>query len=204
MLHELPISEELGQKYSGLLMIRKYLYGMSSKGFRRYLHHPSVKHQIDVNRIMKDWPKITPKSIEACNLALEAGKTVILSSYLAIVNEIDTLLKAKGVQTFQLTGRTADKQAVLAGFKRAKSPAVVILSPVGERDLDLPDTDLLIICDTVNTTKTIYQKMKRSRGGRVVFLVYADTSETGKLHRLFDNIMQRYPWSTRLGNVSMD
>ncbi|MFX1342186.1 MAG: DEAD/DEAH box helicase family protein [Promethearchaeota archaeon] len=204
ILHKLPISEELGQKYSGLLMIRKYLYGMSSNGFRRYLHHPTVKPQIDVNRMMQDWPKVTPKSIEACNLALETGKTVILSSYLAIVNEIDTLLKVKGVQTFQLTGRTADKQAVLAEFKRAKSPAVVILSPVGERDLDLPDTDLLIICDTVNTTKTIYQKMKRSRGGRVVFLVYADTSETGKLHRLFDNIMQRYPWSTQLGNVSMD
>ena len=204
MLHELPIPDELGEKYSGLLMIRKYLFGMSAKSFRRYLHHPTIKHQIDVNRMMQDWPKITPKSLEACDLALKAGKTVILSSYLAIVNEIDTLLKAKGVQTFQLTGRTADKQAVLAAFKRVKSPAAVILSPVGERDLDLPDTDLLIICDTVNTTKTIYQKMKRSRGGQVVFLVYANTSETGKLHRLFDNIMQRYPWSTKLGNVSMD
>ncbi len=204
MLHELPIPEELGEKYSGLLMIRKYLYGMSAKSFRRYLHHPTIKNQIDVNRMMQDWPKITPKSIEACKLALKAGKTVILSSYLAIVNEIDTLLKAKGVQTFQLTGRTADKQAVLKEFRRAKSPAAAILSPVGERDLDLPDTDLLIICDTVNTTKTIYQKMKRSRGGRVVFLVYADTSETGKLHRLFDNIMQRYPWSTQLGNVNMN
>lgn len=204
MLHELPIPEELGEKYSGLLMIRKYLFGMSAKSFRRYLHHPTLKHQIDVNRMMQDWPKITPKSLEASDLALQAGKTVILSSYLAIVNEIDTLLKTKGVKTFQLTGRTTDKQAVLTEFKRAKSPAAVILSPVGERDLDLPDTDLLIICDTVNTTKTIYQKMKRSRGGRVVFLVYANTSETGKLHRLFDNIMQRYPWSTQLGNVSMD
>lgn len=204
MLHELPIPEELGQKYSGLLMIRKYLYGMSSKSFRRYLHHPTIKPQIDVTRMMQDWPKTTPKSIEARDLAVATGKTVILSSYLAVVSEIDTLLKEKGVQTFQLTGRTIDKQAVLAKFKRAKSPAAVILSPVGERDLDLPDTDLLIICDTVNTTKTIYQKMKRSRGGRVVFLVYADTSETGKLRRLIDNIMQRYPWSTQLGNVSVD
>jgi ERCC4-related helicase len=74
---------------------------------------------------------------------------------------------------------------------------------VGERDLDLPDADLLIICDTVNTTKTIYQKMKRSRGGRVVFLVYSDTSEVPKLRRLFDNIMQRYPWSTKLGNTAI-
>jgi superfamily II DNA or RNA helicase len=202
MLHELPISEELAQKYSGLLMIRKYLYGMTSKDFRRYLHHPTIKSQIEVERIMKDWPQITPKSLKARDLALNAKKTVILSSYLNIVSEIENLLKEKGVHTFQLTGRTHDKQAVLSEFKQAKPPATVILSPVGERDLDLPDADLLIICDTVNTTKTIYQKMKRSRGGPVIFLVYANTSEVGKLQRLFNNIMDRYPWSTRLGDTT--
>ncbi len=201
MLHELPITEELGQQYSGLLMTRKYLYGMASKSFRRYLHHPTIKPQIDVNRMMQDWPKITPKSLEARELALQAKKTVILSSYLNVVSEIGDLLTQKGVKTFQLTGRTKDKQAVLSQFKQANPPAAVILSPVGERDLDLPDADLLIICDTVNTTKTIYQKMKRSRGGRVAFLVYADTSEIGKLRRLLDNIMERYPWSTKLGET---
>jgi hypothetical protein len=201
LLHELPISEELAQKYSGLLMTRKYLYGMASKSFRRYLHHPTLKPNIDINRMMQDWPKITPKSLKAQDLALTANKTVIISSYLNVVGEINSLLKAKGVHTFQLTGRTQDKQAVLSEFKQAKPPATVILSPVGERDLDLPDADLLIICDTVNTTKTIYQKMKRSRGGRVVFLVYADTSEVAKLRRLLDNIMERYPWSSRLGDT---
>ncbi|MFX1319103.1 MAG: DEAD/DEAH box helicase family protein [Promethearchaeota archaeon] len=202
ILHELPISEDLAQKYSGLLMTRKYLYGMASKSFRRYLHHPTLKSNIDVNRMMQDWPKITPKSLKAQELALTADKTVILTSYLNVVSEIDSLLKMKGVNTFQLTGRTSDKQAVLSQFKQAKPPAAVILSPVGERDLDLPDADLLIICDTVNTTKTIYQKMKRSRGGRVVFLVYADTSEVEKLRRLLDNIMERYPWSSRLGDMN--
>lgn len=201
ILHELPISEELAQQYSGLLMTRKYLYGMASKSFRRYLHHPILKSNIDVNRMMQDWPKITPKSLKAQELALNADKTVILTSYLNVVSEIDSLLKVKGVNTFQLTGRTQDKQAVLSQFKQAKPPAAVILSPVGERDLDLPDADLLIICDTVNTTKTVYQKMKRSRGGRVVFLVYADTSEVEKLRRLLDNIMERYPWSSRLGDM---
>lgn len=201
MLHELPIPEELGQKYSGLLMIRKYLYGMTAKSFRRFFHHPTIKPQIDVTRMMADWPKTTPKSIEARNQTLDVDKVVILSSYLDVVSEIDTLLKEKGVRTFQLTGRTMDKQAVLAEFKQAKPPAAVILSPVGERDLDLPEADLLIICDTVNTTKTIYQKMKRSRGGRVAFLVYHNTSEVAKLRRLIDNIMTRYPWSTQIGNI---
>ncbi|MFW9934649.1 MAG: DEAD/DEAH box helicase family protein [Candidatus Thorarchaeota archaeon] len=202
MLHELPIPEELAQQYSGLLMTRKYLYGMASKSFRRYLHHPTIKSQIDISRMMQDWPKITPKSLKARDLTLKAKRTIILSSYLNVVSEIEELLQEKGVHTFQLTGRTPDKQAVLADFKQAKTPAAVILSPVGERDLDLPDADLLIICDTVNTVKTIYQKMKRSRGGRVSFLVYANTSEVGKLRRLLNNIMDRYPWSTRYGDTS--
>jgi ERCC4-related helicase len=111
------------------------------------------------------------------------------------------LSKAK-VRTFTLTGRVLDKGPVIAQFKAAKPPAALILSPVGERDLDIPDADLLIICDVVNTTKTIYQKMKRTRGGRVVFLTYADTSEVGKVRRLIDNIMQKYPWSTCLGDTS--
>ncbi len=202
ILHELPIPEELARQYSGLLMTRKYLYGMASKSFRRYLHHPTLKPQIDVDRMMKDWPKITPKSIKAQELATNANKTIILSSYLNVVSEIDELLKMKGIRTFQLTGRTHDKQEVLTEFKQASSPAAIILSPVGERDLDLPEADLLIICDTVNTTKTIYQKMKRSRGGQVVFLVYSDTSEVTKIRRLLDNIMERYPWSTKLGTIN--
>jgi SNF2 family DNA or RNA helicase len=201
ILHELPIPEELAQQYSGLLMTRKYLYGMASKSFRRYLHHPTLKPNIDADRMMQDWPKITPKSLKARDLALTANKAVILSSYLNVVSEIESLLKDRGVHTFKLTGRTPDKQAILSEFKQAKPPAAVILSPVGERDLDLPDADLLIICDTVNTTKTIYQKMKRSRGGRVVFLAYANTSEIGKLRRLLDNMMERYPWSSRLGDT---
>ncbi|MDO8124950.1 MAG: DEAD/DEAH box helicase family protein [Candidatus Hermodarchaeota archaeon] len=203
MLHELPIPDDLAEKYSGLLMIRKYLYGMSATSFRRYLHHPILTPQIDTKRMMQDWPKITPKVQEVVNLTRTANKTVILSSYLHVVSEIDKLLAQQGVETFQLTGHVKDKQAVLGAFKQARPPAAVILSPVGERDLDLPDADLLIICDTVNTTKTIYQKMKRSRGGRVVFLVYSDTSEVPKLRRLFDNIMQRYPWSTKLGNTAI-
>lgn len=202
VLHDLPISDDLAQRYSGLLMVRKYLYGMSAQRFRRYLHHPIIKPQIDVNRMMQDWPRITPKALKAQDLVLSAKKAIVLSSYLNVVNEICSLLGERGVTAFQLTGQTMDKQAVLAEFRKAKAPAALVLSPVGERDLDLPEAELLIICDTINTTKTIYQKMKRSRGGRVIFLVYSNTSEVSKLQRLLGNIMKRYPWSTRLGNVS--
>ncbi len=201
LLDELPISEELAQRYSGLLMIRKYLYGMSVNSFRRFLHHPTIAPNIDVERILSEWPKVTPKALKVCQLVDMSGKTVILSSYLHVVSEMNRLLSQAGVQALSLTGRTRDKQAVLAEFKAAQPPAALILSPVGERDLDLPDTDLLIINDVVNTTKTIYQKMKRSRGGQVIFLAYDETSEEEKVSRLIDNIMQRYPWSTRLGDA---
>lgn len=202
LLAQLPIPEELGQRYSTLLMLRKYLYGMSARSFRRFLHHPVLASQIDIERIMKDWPLTTPKTLQVRDLAMHHGKTVAISSYLPVVAEIDGLLSKAKVQTFILTGRVPDKEPVIAQFKAAKPPAALVLSPVGERDLDIPDADLLIICDVVNTTKTIYQKMKRTRGGRVVFLTYADTSEIAKVRRLIDNIMQKYPWSTRLGDTS--
>ncbi len=201
LLEELPISDDLAQRYSGLLMIRKYLYGMSASSFRRFLHHPVVAPKIDVERLLSEWPRVTPKALKVCQLVDMSGKTVIISSYLHVVSEINRLLGKAGVQALSLTGRTRDKQAVLAEFKAAQPPAALILSPVGERDLDLPDTDLLIICDVVNTTKTIYQKMKRSRGGQVIFLAYGETSEEEKVSRLIDNIMQRYPWSTKLGKT---
>lgn len=202
LLAQLPIPEELGQRYSTLLMLRKYLYGMTARSFRRFLHHPVLASQIDVERIMQDWPLTTPKTLQVRDLAMHHGKTVAISSYLPVVAEIDGLLSRAKVQTFVLTGRVPDKEPVIAQFKAAKPPAALILSPVGERDLDIPDADLLIICDVVNTTKTIYQKMKRTRGGRVVFLTYADTSEIAKVRRLIDSIMQKYPWSTRLGDTS--
>jgi superfamily II DNA or RNA helicase len=110
MLHELPIPDDLAEKYSGLLMIRKYLYGMSATSFRRYLHHPILTPQIDTQRMMQDWPKITPKVQEVVLLTKQASKIVILSSYLHVVSEIDTLLTQQGVKTFQLTGRVKDKQ----------------------------------------------------------------------------------------------
>jgi ERCC4-related helicase len=202
LLAQLPISEELGQRYGTLLMLRKYLYGMTTRSFRRFLHHPVLASQIDLERILNGWPMTTPKTLQVRDLATHTRKTVVISSYLQMVAEVERLLTKARVQTFSLTGRVPDKEPVIAQFKAAKPPAALVLSPVGERDLDIPDADLLIICDVVNTTKTIYQKMKRTRGGRVVFLTYADTSEVAKVRRLIENIMQKYPWSTRLGDTT--
>jgi ERCC4-related helicase len=202
LLQDLPISDELSKQYSGLLMLRKYLFGMTSKRFRKFLHHPILETQIITERVARDWPQVTPKTLQVLHLAKGAAKTVILTSYLSVVREINQLVQDAGIRSFTLTGKTQDKQAILSAFKAASPPVTLTLSPVGERDLDIPDADQLIICDVVNTTKTIYQKMKRTRGGRVIFIVYENTSEGWKVKRLIDNIMQRYPWSTKLGDIS--
>ncbi|MHA2357728.1 MAG: hypothetical protein ACXABK_03035, partial [Candidatus Heimdallarchaeaceae archaeon] len=67
--------------------------------------------------------------------------------------------------------------------------------PIGERDLDIPQTELIIVFDLVNSPKTVYQKMKRSRGGKVALLFYDNTSEKQKVKRVVSEIAVRYPWS---------
>ena len=42
---------------------------------------------------------------------------------------------------------------------------------------------------------TVYQKMKRSRGGEVFLLFYENTSEQDKVKRVVSEIAVRYPWS---------
>ncbi|MCK4279739.1 MAG: hypothetical protein KAW94_04105, partial [Candidatus Thorarchaeota archaeon] len=49
---------------------------------------------------------------------------------------------------------------------------------------------------TINTSKTMYQKFKRTRGGLVLLLAYSGTSELRKVKGLMQRILDRYPWST--------
>ena len=74
--------------------------------------------------------------------------------------------------------------------------SVLIMTSVGERDIDIPQADLLIVYDVVNTVKTMYQRMKRTRGGKVLCLCYQDTFEEKKVNRLLNEIAKRYPWSS--------
>ena len=91
-----------------------------------------------------------------------------------------------------------DKNKVLEEFKHSTKSASLVISPVGERDLDIPQADLLIIYDVVNTVKTVYQRLKRIRKGKIVVLCYEDTSEEKKVSRLLENMARRYPWSIKL------
>ena len=72
------------------------------------------------------------------------------------------------------------------------------MSPVGERDIDLPEAEKLVVFDCVRTVKTVYQRIKRIRGGHSIFLFYADTYEAKKVHSVISDLIERYPWSTKL------
>ena len=104
-------------------------------------------------------------------------------------------IQIRNIRTFQVTGKVKNKNTIINNFKETQEQSALILSPVGERDIDIPQTDLLIVYDLVNSPKTVYQKMKRSRGGKVALLFYEDTPERRKVKQVVSEIAVRYPWS---------
>jgi ERCC4-related helicase len=124
------------------------------------------------------------------------SKTVILCSYLDTAHLLVEEVRTKGFSPFLVTGEVKHKIEVLNEFKNYPKKAVLVMTSVGERDIDIPQADLLIVYDVVNTVKTMYQRMKRTRGGTVLCLCYQGTFEEKKVNRLFTEIAKRYPWSS--------
>ncbi|MFX0212347.1 MAG: helicase-related protein, partial [Candidatus Hodarchaeota archaeon] len=150
---------------------------------------------------LENLPYITPKTKILVKLVQNSFKSVILCSYIDMVKQIEQQLIKSGKRVFILTGRSADKNKVLEEFKHSSKSASLVISPVGERDLDIPQADLLIIYDVVNTVKTVYQRLKRIRKGKIIILCYEDTSEEKKVSRLLENMVRRYPWSIKLNTT---
>ncbi|MHA1768590.1 MAG: helicase-related protein [Candidatus Thorarchaeota archaeon] len=196
LLERLPVSDELKGQYSGLLMLRKYIYAMPPRQFLRMFYADYLKHYFNVKELRKALPAISSKVTKVLQIALNHDKTLVLSSYLEMVDQIKEVLEKSGLEVLRITGETRDKGQVLREFKERPGKRVLVMSPVGERDLDIPQADVMVLCDTINTTKTMYQKVKRTRGGLVIFLAYSGTSEVRKVSRLLNRILDRYPWST--------
>lgn len=198
LLERLPITEELKGRYSGLLMLRKYIYAMPPKQFLRMFYGDYIKHYFNISDLRRTLPTISSKTTRVLKIALEHKKTLVLTSYLEMVSQIKDVLEKSGLSVLTITGQTRDKGEVLTSFREDSDQQVLVLSPVGERDLDIPHAEVMVVCDSINTTKTMYQKFKRTRGGLVVLLAYAGTSEERKVGRLMDRILKRYPWSTAI------
>ncbi|KXH76593.1 MAG: hypothetical protein AM326_02370 [Candidatus Thorarchaeota archaeon SMTZ-45] len=177
LLERLPITEELKGQYSTLLMLRKYIYAMPPKQFLRMFHSDLMKKYFNVSQLRRILPTVSSKVTRVLQIALNHKKTLVLTSYLEMVSQIRKVLETAGLKVLVVTGQTRDKGEVLAEFRENSNTHVLVMSPVGERDLDIPQAEVMVICDTINTTKTMYQKMKRTRGGLVVLLAYSGTSE---------------------------
>lgn len=198
LLERLPVSDEVKGRYSSLLMLRKYVYAMPPKQFLKMFYGKHVKKFFNVSDMRRVFPEISGKATRVLRIAKKYKKTLVLTSYLEMVSQIESILEKSGLSVLTVTGQTKDKGAVLKQFREDDSISTLILSPVGERDLDIPQAEVMVICDTINTSKTMYQKIKRTRGGLVILLAYSGTSEEHKVNRLMQRILERYPWSTAI------
>ncbi len=196
MLERLPIDDELKGRYSGLLLLRKYVYAMPPKQFLRMFHADYLKHYFNVTQLRRALPTVSAKVTRVLEVAVKHQKTLVLTSYLKMVIQLRDVLEKAGLPVLTITGATRNKGEVLKEFKENADVRALVMSPVGERDLDIPQADVMVVCDTINTSKTMYQKFKRTRGGLVLLLAYSGTSELRKVNRLMQRILNRYPWST--------
>lgn len=191
VLPMLSIDTDLIEKLNRLLLLRKYVYSMPASTYYNYL----IRYGFSKDDL-SNLPKSSGKELEALEIAKQHQKTTILCSFLSTVSSLSELIEKEGFTVFQVTGRTKNKNDIIQNFKDFDGRTVLILSPIGERDLDIPQTDMIIVFDLVNSPKTVYQKFKRSRGGKVVLLFYDNTPEKQKVKRVVSEIAIRYPWST--------
>ncbi|MHA2255110.1 MAG: helicase-related protein, partial [Candidatus Heimdallarchaeaceae archaeon] len=191
VLPMLSIDTDLIEKLNRLLLLRKYVYSMPASTYYNYL----IRYGFSKDDL-SNLPKSSGKELEALEIAKQHQKTTILCSFLSTVSSLSELIEKEGFKVFQVTGRTKNKNEMIQNFKDFDGKTALILSPIGERDLDIPQTDMIIVFDLVNSPKTVYQKFKRSRGGKVVLLFYDDTPEKQKVKRVVSEIAIRYPWST--------
>ena len=157
---QLPVDSELTGKYEALLMMRKYLTAMMPIKFKPFLYRiPEIKRE--------EIDQLSDKSIKLQTipkLIAKTQKTVIMVSYIYTGEIILKYLDTAGFKTFFITGMVHDKSKIINEFRNCNTmKAVLIMTQVGERDLDIPEAKLIIVYDIVNTTKTMYQRFKRTR-----------------------------------------
>ena len=201
-ISKLPNDDIHKIKFLRIALVRKFLIASTPQHYKKFILRPSIRRIIArkiENFSANDIPEKSTKVEKAVKIAKEwvrAGKKVaILTSYVVTALEIKKRLEEEKVKTFLLTGKTINKGRVISEFKEEKEAAILIMTPVGERDLDLPDTDLLIIHDVINTPKTMYQRFKRGRKAYVAILYYENTFEKDKVNKLLQKIKKKYPWS---------
>ncbi|MFW9817645.1 MAG: DEAD/DEAH box helicase family protein, partial [Candidatus Thorarchaeota archaeon] len=81
MIERLPITEELKGRYTGLLMLRKYVYAMPPKRFLRMFHTDYLKHYFNVSKLRRNLPTVSAKVTSVLRIVVQHRKSVVLTSY---------------------------------------------------------------------------------------------------------------------------
>lgn len=172
-------------KFLSKPMFRRIVQKYSEKSLEDIIPQKSSKIE-SISRICKEWISLK-------------NNIIIVSSYVRTALYIRKVLEktCPNANILLLTGRTYNKKRVIKDFKE-KSPSILILTPVAERDLDFPEASLVIIHDIISTIKSMYQRIKRARRSMVMILYYADTYEEKKVNILLSRMIKKYPWSIRI------
>lgn len=198
---QLPVDAAIIGKYNSILMMRKYMTGMLPFKWKYFLKKfPEFNNEF-IDSLSNKSLKISHiQKIIQKELAEESTKKVIIMvSYILTGETICKYLKKSNFDVFMISGRITDKNTVINNFRNSKSSnSALIMTSVGERDLDIPEAKLIIVYDSINTLKTMYQRFKRTRGGKVVCLSYSNTSEEKKVKRILTGIKEKYPWSIKV------
>lgn len=194
----LPKSSSLREKFFRLSLYRKFVVASVPSHYRKFLRRlPRGGQKEDLLSLVPEESGKVEKISEMVKSWIDRGKKVaVMVSYIRTGVEIKRELEKQG-NVFLVTGKTHDRKEILDTFKTSEK-STLILTPVGERDLDLTSVDLLIIHDVVNTVKTMYQRLKRARGALVTFLYYKNTHEKRKVYSVLDKIREKYPWTTKI------
>ncbi|MHA2029633.1 MAG: DEAD/DEAH box helicase family protein [Candidatus Kariarchaeaceae archaeon] len=197
----LPVEERISSAFHGGYLCRKYLWAMTGKKSSRHL----IRYGMDQDFIKANLPIVPGKFFAVLKFVTEYRKSVILCSYLDSVDTLEQMLNARGFKTITITGKSNHKlrTSQLEHFRTTDKQMIAILSNVGERDIDIPEADLLVIFDLIRTTKTVYQKLKRSRGGDCRILYYGGTREQEKVESVMASIAEKYPWSTNFRSTEV-
>lgn len=192
----LNVDEAKQKKFSQGYLVRKYLWALPGEEAKIHL----FRFGLDAVWVRKTIRQMPAKFRAVERIVEQSGKTVVLCSFLATCDFLEQMFKANGLKTVKITGKVnqTKRDQYLQEFRENKEKMIAIISNVGERDLDLPEAESLIIFDVIRTTKTVYQKLKRIRGGKCHILYYEGTSEEKKVKQVANKILERYPWSIRI------
>jgi len=201
----LPSTDPFRIKFLRLTLVRRHIFASTPDIYSRFLRTPMFRRICQKyagsppdDLIPDDSSKVRRIVEMVKNWINLKGSIIIVTSFARTAFRIGRRLIDNGIENvYLLTGRTPNKARVIKDFKR-KKPAVLVLTPVAERDLDFPEASLVIIHDVVSTVKSMYQRIKRARRSLVIILYYGGTFEERKVKILLSRMAKRYPWSIRI------